>query len=131
MWKCRSCSEMAAYIRTGTFTRPNEMLPLQIARGTASVPEPALNQLVQLPRDQRRQHRNGNVRGVLLLGHAVPVVLGLPRTKGRGDRRLDDQVGNIGCSHGLTSWALTTQPAAPANPRRRFCSHPGGALLAR
>src|SRR5919106_6374639 len=32
-WSSRSCSSIALYIFTGAFTRPNEMLPDQIARG--------------------------------------------------------------------------------------------------
>src|SRR5438093_10343213 len=35
-WKWTSCSATALYIRTGTLTRPKEMAPVQMARGTAS-----------------------------------------------------------------------------------------------
>ena len=35
-WKWSVCSSTAAYMRTGTFTRPKLIEPVQIARGTSA-----------------------------------------------------------------------------------------------
>src|SRR4051812_5035526 len=56
--KCTLCSLIAVYMRTGALTRPNEMAPLQSARGMLS--------------DRRRDDRS-NVRIVPARQHDVEV----------------------------------------------------------
>src|SRR5213592_1152648 len=105
--KRRSFSAMAVYMRTGAFTRPKEMAPVQTARGLT--PYTGRDSFVAVPfgvrprllaGDQREHARVGDQPGAVVvapeeLDHAG-VAVGEVQMEERAVRHRADQLGAIG-----------------------------------